>query len=332
LTTLPTNLDHAPQAGAQAVVGMPLAPAVRRVGTLGSLIETTKPGITKLVTTTSMVGFVMAAAVMSWKWTELVFLGTVCLIGTAMSAAGANAVNQWMERDRDAVMPRTQRRPLPQHRVTPGMVLSVGVGLCVAGVAVLMLAGPLPALISLACIVSYVAMYTPLKTRTTMATFVGAIPGALPPLIGWTAASRLPGFDALLQPGGLSLFALMFAWQIPHFMAIAWMYRDDYAKGGYMVLPVVDPSGRWTSLTIALWTIALIPATLMPARVMPDRVGVVYLVVAGLSGAAFAFLALKLIVSRGRPQAKALFFGSIMHLPVLLLAMVAEAVVRALVS
>ena len=109
----------------------------------------------------------------------------------------------------------------------------------------------------------------------------------------------------------------MFAWQIPHFMAIAWMYRDDYAKGGYMVLPVVDPSGRWTSLTIALWTIALIPATLMPAKVMPDRLGTFYLVVAGLAGAGFIVLAVRLILSRTRNDAKALFFGSIIHLPLL---------------
>jgi protoheme IX farnesyltransferase len=236
-----------------------------------------------------------------------------------------------MERDRDAVMPRTRRRPLPQGRVTPGAVLGFGCALCVAGVAVLLIAGPLPALISLACVVSYVAMYTPMKTRTTLATFVGAIPGALPPLIGWSAAARLPGFESLRQAGGWSLFSLMFAWQIPHFMAIAWMYRDDYAKGGYVVLPVVDPSGRWTSLTIALWTVALIPATLLPARVMPDRLGPFYVVVAAITGAAFAVFAARLIFSRGRPQARALFFGSITHLPVILLAMVAEAVVREIV-
>ena len=109
------------------------APA-KRAGTFASLVETTKPGITKLVTTTSMVGFIMAAVGRTWRWQELVVTGLACLIGTAMSAAGANAVNQWMERDRDAVMPRTQRRPLPQGRVTPGAVLGMGVGLCVAGV------------------------------------------------------------------------------------------------------------------------------------------------------------------------------------------------------
>jgi protoheme IX farnesyltransferase len=279
-----------------------------------------------------MVGFVMAAVSHSWKLPQLAFSAAVCLVGTALSAAGANSVNQWMERDRDAVMPRTSRRPLPQHRVTPAAVLGTGVALCVAGVALLLAVGPLPSLISLACIVSYIAAYTPMKTRTTLATFVGAIPGALPPLIGWTAASRLPGFASLREPGGLALFSLMFIWQIPHFMAIAWMYREDYAKGGYMVLPVVDPSGRWTSLTVALWTAALIPATLLPAWVMPDRLGLFYLLIAGLSGAAFCVLAARLIKSRARPEAKALFFGSIMHLPLILVAMVAEALVRTLAS
>ncbi len=299
---------------------------------VGSLIETTKPGITRLVTTTSMVGFIMAAVMHAWALTDLIVVGLACLVGTYCSAAGANAVNQWMERDRDAVMPRTQRRPLPQGRLTPGAVLACGVWLCVAGVGVLLIAGPLPSLVSLACIVSYIAFYTPLKTRTTMATFVGAIPGALPPLIGWSAASQAPGFGALFEPGGIALFSIMFIWQIPHFMAIAWMYRDDYRKGGYMVLPVVDEKGVWTSLTIALWTLALIPATLMPARVMSDSVGLPYLIIAGVSAAAFSVLALRLIRSRTRAAARAVFFGSIMHLPLILLAMVLEAVVRRVMS
>lgn len=319
--TQPASADLAPgDAGA----------AVARVGTLRSLVETTKPGITRLVTITSMVGFVMAAVTRVWEWPHLLFSAVVCLVGTYLSAAGANAVNQWMERDRDAMMPRTQRRPLPQGRLSPAMVLGVGTGLCMAGVAVLLLVGPLPSLISLACVVSYVAIYTPLKTKTTMATFVGAIPGALPPLIGWTAASSAHGWDPLFEAGGLSLFAIMFTWQIPHFMAIAWMYRDDYRKGGYMVLPVVDEKGVWTALTVALWTLALIPATLMPLRVMGGSLGVPYLAVAAVSALAFAFMAVRLIRSRSRPAARALFFGSIMHLPLLLTAMVAEAVVRAL--
>jgi protoheme IX farnesyltransferase len=299
-------------------------------GIVRSLIETTKPGITRLVTITSMVGFVMGAVTGNWTISELLSTGLICLMGTALSAAGANAVNQWMERDRDALMPRTRRRPLPQGRVTPAAVLAAGVSLCVAGVAVLLLAGPIPSLISLMCVVSYVALYTPMKTRTTLATFVGAIPGALPPLIGWSAANRAEGFSTLLDVGGLALFSIMFIWQIPHFMAIAWMYRDDYKAGGYMVLPVVDEKGVWTSVTVALWTLLLIPATLFPIRAMPELLGLPYAVVAGSAALVFGALAVKLIVARSRSAARAVFFASIAHLPLVLLAMTVEAVARTL--
>jgi len=299
-------------------------------GMVRSLVETTKPGITRLVTVTSMVGFVMGAVTGNWTIGELLVTGLICMVGTALSAAGANSVNQWMERERDAVMPRTQRRPLPQGRVTPGAVLATGVALCVAGVAVLLLAGPIPSLISLACVVSYVALYTPMKTRTTLATFVGAIPGALPPLIGWTAANKGGGFESILEAGGLSLFAIMFIWQIPHFMAIAWMYKEDYRTGGYMVLPVVDEKGLWTALTVALWTLALIPATIFPAKVMPELLGLPYIVIAGGAAMFFGALAVRLIVTRTRSAARAVFFASIAHLPLVLLAMTVEAVLRTL--
>lgn len=320
---------HAEALASPAPAAIPDAPTP---SLFSSLRETTKPGITRLVTITSMVGFIMAAVVSHAPPLELLLKGAACLIGTCLSAAGANAVNQWLERDRDAVMPRTRRRPLPQGRVSPASVLGTGVGLCMAGVAVLLLAGPLPSLLSLACIVSYLAFYTPLKTRTTLATFIGAIPGALPPLMGWSAASQATGFGPLFEPGGIALFSIMFTWQLPHFMAIAWMYKDDYRAGGYMVLPVVDASGLWTSITVVLWTLALIPATLLPARVMSESVGLPYLVVAAVSAAIFAALALRFIVQRSRPAARAMFFGSIMHLPLLLLAMVAEAVVRAMAA
>lgn len=318
---LPANEGSADIAPAEAA-----APA--RKGLAASLLETTKPGITRLVTITSMVGFLMAALSRGMPMGELIGLGFVCLLGTALSAAGANAVNQWMERDRDALMPRTRRRPLPQGRVTPGSVLATGVGLSVTGVAVLLLAGPLPSLIALACVVSYVALYTPMKTRSTMATFIGAIPGALPPLIGWSAASNGTGFTPMLDAGGLALFSIMFIWQIPHFMAIAWMYKEDYRAGGYLVLPVVDDKGLWTALTVALWTVALIPATLFPARVWPELLGAPFIAIAGLSALAFGAVAVRLIVARTRSAARVVFFASIMHLPLVLLAMVVEAVLR----
>lgn len=307
--------------------------AAARPGVVRSLVETTKPGITKLVTITSFVGFVMSSASHPWSGLTLATAALGVVVGTALAAAGANAINQYMERDRDARMPRTVGRPLPQQRVTPGQVLLTGVSLGVAGCLVLwLLNGLVPSLIALACIVSYIAFYTPMKTRTAMATFVGAIPGALPPLIGWAAGSTSMGWDSLLEWGGISLFALMFVWQIPHFLAIAWMYKDDYAKGGYLVLPVVDQGGTWTAATIALWTVTLVPATLMPAIVMPDRLGTAYLSVATLSGIAFLLLAAKLVIGRTRSDARVVFFASIIHLPLILLVMVAETIVGLMVG
>lgn len=310
---------------------MGIAPEeMRRVTPLQSLIETTKPRITRLVTITSGVGFMMAAVSNPAPLSKLAIAAVGCVIGTALSAAGANAINQFMERDRDALMPRTLNRPLPQGRLEPMTVLWAGIGLGIAGCLVLlMMNGAIPALVSLACIVSYVVLYTPMKTRSALATFVGAIPGALPPLIGWTAASQTQGWGALLEPGGIALFTLMFIWQIPHFLAIAWMYRDDYAKGGYMVLPVIDPRGTVTAATIGLWTAALIPATILPAVVMPEHLGSPYLWTAGISGMLFVILAARLVVIRGRNEARQVFFASIAHLPLILMVMVGEAVIRA---
>lgn len=343
-SSAPTPLQHSaslpaasPRGDYAAVVGTTAAAASKPVGTFASLVETTKPGITRLVTITSFVGFVMASAAeringsATWIGWSLTISALGCVVGTALSAAGANAVNQWMERDRDAVMPRTVRRPLPQGRLSAGLVLLVGTLLCLAGCGVLLwINGAVAAVVSLACIFSYIALYTPMKTRSALSTFVGAIPGALPPLIGWSAGSTVAGFASLLEWGGLSLFILMFVWQIPHFLAIAWMYRDDYAKGGYVVLPVIDPRGNWTAATIALWTLTLIPATLLPAAVMPDRLGTAYVVTAGLCALGFLVLAARLVITRTRSDARAVFFASIIHLPLILFMMVGEVVVRSI--
>lgn len=301
-----------------------------QTGLFRALVETTKPRITRLVTITSIVGFVMAALARAWTFESLATIAFGAIAGTALSAAGANALNQWMERRRDALMRRTAGRPLPRGNVAPAAVLATGVALGVAGVALLLaLCGPVPALVSLACILVYVLAYTPLKPVSPVATFVGAIPGALPPLIGWSAASAAPGFASLLEPGGLSLFAIMFIWQIPHFLAIAWMYQDDYAKGGFRVLPVLPNGGPRTARTVAFWTLLLVPATLAPAWFMPDRLGWAYITIAGVSGLAFAWLAGRLVLNRTRPAARRVFFASIIHLPLLLVAMVGEALIRA---
>lgn len=319
-----------------AGVAPEIAPSVAQAAVtpptfLASLIETTKPGITRLVTITAFVGFVMAAVQHAWTFPQLLVAALGCVAGTALSAAGANALNQWLERDRDATMDRTAARPLPQGRLTPRTVFILGASLSAVGVALLWgTVGYIPALLSLACVVVYTLFYTPMKVLTPMATFVGTIPGALPPLIGWTAASSAPGYHALLEWGGLSLFALMTVWQIPHFLAIAWMHKDDYAKGGFCVLPTQRDGEKRTVFTIAVWSVLLLPATLGPGWLIP-QLGLPYLIVAGISGSAFLVLAYRLIRERTRPNARNLFLGSIMHLPLLLVAMVAIAIVRVMV-
>ncbi|MBX3361895.1 MAG: heme o synthase [Phycisphaeraceae bacterium] len=293
-----------------------------------AIVATTKPGITRLVTITALVGFAMAALGRGWTSPELVLALCGCAVGTFLSAAGANALNQWLERDRDARMPRTAMRPIPAGQITASAVRTAGLSLCALGLLTLWLTvGMIPMLVSLACMLSYILAYTPLKTRTVLATLVGTIPGSLPPLIGWTSAGAVSG--DVLAPGGVSLFVLMTIWQLPHFWAIAWLYREDYAHGGYRVLPMIDPSGRKTAAAIVLTSIALLPATLWPAWAMPELLGALYMSVAGVTGLAFLALALSMARDRSRKSARRLFFASIIHLPLLLIAMVLDAFVHA---
>lgn len=298
-------------------------------------METTKPRITRLVTITSLVGFAAAACTQSWSWGQLLITLFGCAAGTACSAAGANAVNQFIERDLDVLMPRTRSRPLPEGRSEPRVVLAWGMALGVAGVAILLtMCGWVPALVSAVCYLVYVAVYTPLKTRTTLATYVGAIPGALPPLIGWSAARAAGGetsLVSLLEPGGLSLFALMCVWQLPHFFAIAWLYREDYALGGFKMVAVDDPDGTRTARTVGLWTFLLVPATLAPYWLLGGVVGPVYFGVAAVTGLVFAWLAARLMKTRTRADARRLFIASVIHLPLILMTLVGEGLFRALV-
>lgn len=322
-------------------VGMlPVTDGVEPTGfgvTRRALVDLTKPRITRLVTITGGVGFVMGAVARpGWFTWDLMIAAVGALAGTAMSAAGASAFNQLLERDRDALMPRTCDRPLPRQRVTPLTAFMVGLLLCIGGVGTLLAtAGPAAAAVSLATILLYVLVYTPLKPVTTVATIIGAVPGALPPLIGWCAAATaadasLGAWDPLMQPGGWALFLLMFVWQIPHTLAIAWMYRDDYAKGGYRILPLADPDGMRTSWTILIWSAALIPATLSPVLAMPGRLGFVYPAFAIISGVAYLYLCGVFALDHSRSNARRAFLASIMHLPLLLIVMVADAVASAL--
>lgn len=334
MTTTDTTPDVASALPNGAVVVDAPATGGTRRDTLRAINELTKPRITRLVTITSAVGFVMGAVGRStWLTWDLLIAAVGALAGTALSAAGASALNMWMERDRDALMPRTCGRPLPRARVTPRTAFMAGTLLCVAGVGTLLAtAGIAAATVSFATIILYVLLYTPLKPVTTVSTIIGAVPGALPPLIGWCAATangpELP-WAPLMQAGGWSLFLLMFVWQIPHFLAIAWMYRDDYAKGGYRMLPLLDPTGVRTSKTILLWSAALLPATLSPALAMPGRLGAAYAVFAVASGALYFYLAVRFNAEPNRDNARRVFLASIMHLPLLLMAMVVDAMINA---
>ncbi len=298
-----------------------------------ALIETTKPGITRLVTITALVGFALSVLVHeSVPVLTLAITGLGTLFGTALSASGANALNQWYEVSRDARMKRTCARPIPAGRVPATTVLWFGSLLSLLGALILALAcGPIPAGISLVCVISYVLIYTPMKPASAWSTLVGAVPGALPPLIGWTAAAPMAGAGSLIEPGGLALVALMMVWQIPHFMAIAWMYREDYARGGMRMLPVIDPSGVRTASVVLLTGVLLIVATVAPVVAMPGVLGMVSLVVAIGTGLAFLYLCIRLAQRRTTKAARAVFFASIIHLPVLLIVMVGEAFVRVVV-
>jgi len=309
--------------------------ASTRAQVVSAAMELTKPRITRMVTMTAGVGFALAAMGRAWSGADLIWAAAGCLIGTALSASGANALNMWMERARDTRMRRTAMRPLPAGRLSPSAAVGVGLACCLAGVGLLWLVvNPAAAAVSAATILLYLLAYTPLKPFTPHATLVGTIPGALPPLIGWAAAAD-PGvasFASLTDPGGWMLVALMVAWQMPHFLAIAWMYRDDYARGGYAVLPVVEQSGRRTARTAVLWAIALLPITIACAWWTPLHPGPVYLGAAALGGLAFVGMSVRFALRCTDASARALFLCSIAYLPVVLLTMVGGAAATLILS
>src|ERR1700723_1563802 len=272
----------------------------------------TKPDVTFLVVITTVAGFYLGSTG-PMDWVRLAHT----LIGTLLVGGGTAALNQYVERDMDAVMRRTAARPLPTGTLKPSEVLIFGVVTIVLGTAWLGLAvNLLAALVALITSLSYLGLYTPLKKRTTLATAVGAVPGALPPLIGWAAA------HGSLSQGGWILFAILFVWQFPHFMAIAWMYREDYARAGIQMLPVVDPSGDRTYRLILITSALLIPVSLLPA-------------VVGINGIAYFFgafvLGLLLLqvscwANRARTivRAKWLMHATVAHIPLLLIWMILD--------
>jgi protoheme IX farnesyltransferase len=232
------------------------------------------------------------------------------MVGTALVAGGSAAFNQYYERVTDGLMRRTKGRPLPGHRLQPVEALWFASALSMVGVLQLALgANLLAALVALVTLVAYVGVYTPMKLRSPLSTVVGAIPGALPPIIGWAAVR------GSLEPVSWALFAIGFLWQLPHFLAIAWLYRADYERAGFPMLPVIEPDGRSTGRQAVAYAAALVPVSLAPTAF--GLAGTVYFVAAFVLSLGFLALALRFAASRSTSAARALFFGSILYLPLL---------------
>jgi len=270
-------------------------------------LELTKPRIAVLVLFTVAAGALLG----SRSAIDLtIFLHT--LIGTALVAAGASVLNQLLERHADAMMRRTENRPLPAGRIQPLEALLFGAGLGGGGLVYLMLLvrHPLPMLIAGITFVSYVLVYTPLKRITTLNTLVGAVPGALPPLIGWTAAGGELGTEAAV------LFLILFLWQVPHFLAIAWIYRDDYARARLWMLPVADLNGGMTGRQMTAYAFALIPATLCWGALSSAGVG--FMLAAQILGVAFLWSAIGFLRQRSTSSARRVLHLSLVYLPAVL--------------
>jgi heme o synthase len=289
---------------------VPVDLSLRRGGarTLGAarasdFVALTKPRLNTLVVATSAAGYYLAGG------SGAAHLAAAAL-GTALVAGGAAALNQVYERETDALMLRTRRRPLPDGRLQIPEATAFGALLSVAGVALLAVTcNALSAFLAVATLATYLVVYTPMKLRTPRATIVGAVPGALPAVIGWAAAS------GRASVGGWVLFAIVFLWQMPHFYAIAWMYRDDYRRAGFPLLPIVEPDGRSTGRQALAYAAVLIPVSLLPTLV--GIAGWIYFAGALVLGAALFVAAARFAWDRTVSSARLLFLGSITYLPLI---------------
>jgi len=304
---LKTAVTYARPALASTSTEAALAAAGNKVAAYVSL---TKPRIVVMVLVTVGVGFLLGARGSAHPATL-----SLTLLGTALVAGGASTLNQWMERARDARMRRTANRALPRGRLGAVEAASFGVGLGLAGTAILLWgANWLAAAVAVSTLLLYVFVYTPLKPWTTLNTAIGAIPGALPPVIGWAAATETLGIEAF------SLFLIVFLWQFPHFLAIAWIYREDYARGGLKMLPDVDPQGALTGRQATIYALALIPAGLLPATI--GLAGPVYFVGALVLGLLYLVVAIQFWTGVSESTARRLLRMSFFYLPLVLLLLV----------
>lgn len=280
------------------------------------LLELTKPRICVLALAMTALGyFVGLRGPLSWSH----FL--ITLAGTGLVGAGCGAINQWMERDIDALMHRTRERPLPTGRLSGRTALLMGFSTLVAGFALLLFCiNAITAYLGLATFLTYLVAYTPLKRTSSVSTLVGAIPGAMPPLMGWTAS-----FGSL-APEGWVLFAILFLWQVPHFLAIAWIYREDYARAGLPILSVIDERGGATSKQVLLYSSVLLPLSLLPT--LMGVTGQIYFFGALVLGIWFFVVSVYLAIFRTKVYARKLFFVSIIYLPLLGILMVVDLLPR----
>lgn len=273
---------------------------------ISDYLALTKPRVTLMVLLTMMFGFYLGARG-EMNWVLLLH----ALLGTALVAGGTSALNQYLERDLDAKMQRTKNRPLPTGRLEPNAALAFGVAISIYGlVHLIVFVNLLTALLAGLTLASYVFLYTPLKTRSAISTIVGAVPGALPPMGGWAAARGELGIEAWV------LFAILFIWQLPHFLAIAWIYREDYARGGFPMLPVIDPEGRSVGRQVLTNCLALLPVSLLPTLV--GMAGSIYFFGAlGLS-MLFFLCGTGILLHRSNAAAQRLMRASLLYLPALL--------------
>jgi protoheme IX farnesyltransferase len=282
------------------------AEAAGGASALGDFAILTKARLSLMVVFTTAIGYIVGAAGRPIGW-GLLF----AVLGTSLAAASAGALNQWMEADVDRLMERTRNRPLPAGRMRPVQALWVGIALGVLGVGELLLTLPrLAAWLALATIGVYLVLYTPLKRKSAWCTYVGAVSGAIPPVIGWSAAEPTEAW------GGWVLFGILFLWQIPHFLAIAWMYRDEYRGAGFVMIKSDDEDGFVTALQAFCFALALAAVTLIPAWI--GQASTLYRGGAVLLNLLFCGSALVFLLERSRVSARRLFFMSITFLPVLL--------------